>query len=91
MTNEDMAPILETSIEVAKMRHPSGADKPKHIVLTATDRCDACSAGAAYRVARQYDLPLDFCVHHWKKLFPQMQKVGWAVVGGNPDLLAALG
>lgn len=89
----DMVPILEASVavEAAKVRHPSS------VTLTAADRCDACGAQAAYRVVRPDparlmagvpDNPtLDFCNHHWRKLFPAMLDEGWVVVGGNPEVI----
>ena len=96
----DMTPILEASIEQAKQRHPSGADKAPGVVLTQDDRCDQCNAAAAYRVTRTlFDAVnthesapvLDFCLHHWRKNFPPMVAQGWAVTGGNPALLQELG
>lgn len=102
----DMVPILQASIEAAKMRHPSTDSD----VLTAADRCDRCGAAAGYRVAaplldpdawvgfgepdgprKQEAMPLDFCVHHWRKYFPAMSESGWVVVGAHPDINTMLG
>lgn len=91
----DMVPVLEASVEAAKMRHPSASPNPPGVMLVATDRCDNCSAAAAYRVSRisaddPHDVPamvLDFCAHHWKKHFPKMVDQGWVVVGGNPEFM----
>jgi hypothetical protein len=81
------------------MQEPSAQVK-----LTVHDRCDQCGAAAVYRVAKARtwvegqtlaageDLlkTLDFCLHHWRKNFPPMMPQGWAVIGGNPELLAAM-
>lgn len=92
----DMAPILQASVEAAKMRHPSSSNASSTgVVLTAHDRCDGCGAGAVYRVAKHItgmreivaNSLLDFCGHHWRKNFPSMVDKGWVVIGGNPDLL----
>ena len=90
--NGDMAPILNDSIEAAKARHPSGVDVVglTNVVLDNADRCDSqCGAAAAYRVGKE-GASLDFCLHHWRKVFPMMQPKGWVVIGGNPSLLAEL-
>ena len=102
--NGDMTPILEASIDeayqAARERHPSGKEKsPVGVLLSNGDRCDRCGAVAAYRVARRVEGPLigtvdqilDYCLHHWRKHFGPMVDQGWAVIGGNPDLLEALG
>ncbi len=63
-------------------------------VLTQADRCDSgCPAAAVYRVSHKagYEQTLDFCLHHWRKHFPAMSSKGWAVVGANPELAAAIG
>ena len=94
----DMVPILEASIEAAKSRHPSGKAIPMEateeltepsplIVLTPADRCDnECPAGAAYRLALR-EMRLEFCGHHHRKHFPEMEKWGWVVIGTNPDIV----
>jgi hypothetical protein len=88
----DMTPILQASVEAAMQRHPSTSGDIPGVALTAADRCDECSAAAAYRVRhRTKQWELDFCMHHWRKHFPGMLRFGWAVVGGNPDLLSELG
>ncbi|GGR51289.1 DUF7455 domain-containing protein [Streptomyces roseolus] len=92
--NGDMVPVLEASVEAAKMRHPSS------INLTSADRCDGCGAGAAYMVEKPVADPADpfntklvatpyllFCVHHWRKHFPKMVDEGWVVAGGNLDVI----
>lgn len=102
----DMVPLLQASIEAAKLRHPSGKGKPVNAappveptptlqvmtnVLTAADRCDACPAAAVYRMAKVGSTSaLDYCLHHWRKYVPQMG-VGWGVIGANPELAAAIG
>ena len=97
----DMVPILSASIQAVQARHPSASGKAPGLLLSVSDRCDACGAAAGYRVAQKppegevvyvVDAPtLDFCVHHFRKNFPPMVAQGWAVIGGNPDLLSALG
>lgn len=95
----DMAPVLQASVEAAKMRHPSGL-RASGDPLTAADRCDGCGAGAAYRVEKErlhqpegYAQPyvnvqaLEFCGHHWRKHFPKMVDDGWTIVAVNPDLI----
>lgn len=98
---------LSIEVVAAMKRHPSGrapmtpapqgeafpAHRPAGIKLTATDRCDACGGAAVFRVAKKETLSvtLDFCGHHWRKSFPKMADSGWAVIGGNPDLLPAAG
>ncbi len=88
----DMAPILQASVEAAKMRHPSGKETTMTSpTLTAADRCDVkeCPAAAAYRVRKLLAGDLDFCAHHWRKNFPGMVDKGWVTVGGNPDVFGA--
>lgn len=92
----------EVDMEAAKARHPSsqpgpsaldGVTRPGAAVLTAADRCDHCSASAVYRVAdgKAQNRVLDFCLHAFRKHFPPMVAQGWAVIGGNPELLQVLG
>lgn len=85
-------------LEAAKQRHPSGGrvvtDVPPApettplVVLNALDRCDqGCGAAALYRVGKgQHEL--DFCHHHYNKIFPTL--VGWNVVGSNKSLYEEL-
>jgi hypothetical protein len=88
----DMVPILEASVEAAKQRHPSGLAKPPADMLTSEERCDGCPAAAAYRYKRkERSSVLQFCLHHHNKNFSPMVAQGWAVIGGNPVILAALG
>lgn len=99
--NGSLVPILETSIEAAKMRHPSASGGSPGVVLDVADRCDACAAAAMYRVAKWKtwtegqgpgDLykALDYCHHHWTKHMPSMADQGWKVIGTNPDLIDAM-
>lgn len=93
----DMTPILEASVEAAKERHPSGKDIGTGAheaiegavvgeVLVAADRCDNdCPAAALYRLALR-EMRLDFCGHHQRKHFPEMEKWGWTIIGRNPEL-----
>lgn len=88
--NGSMIPILEASMEEAKKRHPSSRPGGPGVLLNAADRCDRCSAAAAYIVHREDIGDLMFCLHHWRKHFPSMSPQGWVVVGGNPSLFAEL-
>lgn len=85
--NGSMAPILEASIEAAKLRHPSGKATE---MLTTEDRCDSCQAAALYRVSAGLH-PLDYCLHHWRTYKPRMTEQGWVVIGVNSELAASLG
>lgn len=89
-----MTPILEASVEAAKLRHPSGKDIPAEEpevpdTLTALDRCDRCSAGALYLLRhRTKELELALCHHHGRRLAPVMDD--WTVTGQNESLMRKL-
>lgn len=86
-----LVPVLEASIEAAKKRHPSGKGESVETVVPTFDPCDRCGHAAAYRVGkfdendRPLDMALNFCGHHFRKIFPPMADQGWAVIGGNPE------
>lgn len=97
---------LSIEMEAARRRHPSGKDiampiipdetypayrSDANVVLTLADRCDHCSQAAVYRIWRKEIGDLDFCLSSFRKNFPSMAVQGWAVVGGNPDLLREFG
>lgn len=97
-----MTPILQASIDAAKARHPSGKAMAMTAPLTAADRCDRCSAAAAYRIQKTLypdalldptvmDVPtptltLDFCGHHWRHVAADMYAEGWKVTAANADV-----
>ncbi len=89
--NGSLVPVLEASVEAAKQRHPSASGDKPGALLTIADRCDKCGAAAVYVVWKEAVGDLLFCMHHWRKNFPSMVDQGWAVSGGNPDLLAEIG
>jgi hypothetical protein len=88
--NGSLVPILEASVTAAQQRHPSASGDRPGKVLTAVDRCDRCPAAAVYQVTGVGGA-LEFCLHHWRKHFPDMAKTGWQVTGANPELAAAIG
>ncbi|MGW2207161.1 DUF7455 domain-containing protein [Streptomyces sp. NPDC001774] len=85
----DLTPVLQASIDAAKLRHPSG--KANAIMLSVQDRCDRCGAGAAYRICKAPGggrrLTLDLCGHDWRRNAADMYAEGWVVIAGNPDEL----
>lgn len=95
----EVAEIMK-EVRSAMDRHSSSQPAPAEQgqMLTAADRCDNCGAAAVYRLGlgprdgnHQLVGVLDLCSHHHHKNFPSMFAQGWAVIGGNPDLLADLG
>lgn len=83
--------MKEARMELARERHPSASGSAPGVVLTHADRCDHCGQAAVYRIMKKPSLSLDLCLHSWRKNFPSMAVQGWAVIGGNPDLLQSLG
>lgn len=85
----DMTPILNASIEAAKLRHPSGKEVPVEPVvagLTKADRCDGCGAQAHYRVGKGEDaIDLNLCTHHFRKHYPKMVDEDWFIIFASPS------
>lgn len=85
--------MKEAAMEAAKERHPSSLPPVTDTgtVLTATDRCDGCGAGAVYQMREgKGNRVLLFCVHHWTRHAPKLTDEGWKVDGANPDALDAM-